>query len=100
MPSIIRKSNRKNIDIVAKGRVFPSLKDFFSISLTFILTSFAWIFFRAESVGNAPIILASKSKITSSSLDYLSANKPQVLMLGGPSALGKPVEGDLSLAIH
>lgn len=53
MPSIIFNTNRNNIEIVAKGRFFPSLKDFFSIVFTFLLTVFAWIFFRAESVTKA-----------------------------------------------
>lgn len=53
MPSIIFNTNRNNIEVVAKGRFFPSVKDFFSIVFTFILTVFAWIFFRAESVSKA-----------------------------------------------
>jgi alginate O-acetyltransferase complex protein AlgI len=53
MPSIIFKTNRNNLDIVAEGKFFPSLKDFCSIILTFSLTVFAWIFFRSASVSDA-----------------------------------------------
>ena len=53
MPSIIRKANRKNIDIVAKGKLLPSLNEAFSMLFTFGLTTFAWIFFRASSVTKA-----------------------------------------------
>jgi len=53
MPSIIFKTNRNNLDIVARGKFLPSAKDFLSIALTFSLTVFAWIFFRATSVNNA-----------------------------------------------
>ncbi len=53
MPSIIFKTNRTNLDIVAQGKYFPTLKELLSIILTFSLTVFAWIFFRAESVGDA-----------------------------------------------
>jgi alginate O-acetyltransferase complex protein AlgI len=53
MPSIIFNTNRVNIEIVAKGKYFPSLKEFFSIGITFLLTVFAWIFFRASSIGSA-----------------------------------------------
>lgn len=53
LPSIIFKTNRTNIDIVAKGRLLPSIQDFFKIILTFTLTMVAWIFFRAESVLHA-----------------------------------------------
>jgi alginate O-acetyltransferase complex protein AlgI len=50
IPSIIFNSNRNNLEIVAKGKYFPTFKELFSISITFCLTVFAWIFFRASSV--------------------------------------------------
>ena len=65
MPSIIFKTNRINIDIVAKGKYLPSVKEFLSIVLTFGLTVFAWIFFRANNVKHA---LSYISGIFSSSL--------------------------------
>lgn len=53
MPAIIMKTNRNYIDIVAKGRQWPSIKEFSQIIITFLLTVFAWIFFRAESIHHA-----------------------------------------------
>lgn len=53
MPSIIFKTNRANLDIVASGRKLPSFKDIMNISITFGLITFAWIFFRAENVEQA-----------------------------------------------
>ena len=53
MPSIIFNTHRDNLDIVAKGKYLPSIKDVLSIVSTFGLTVFAWIFFRAESVQQA-----------------------------------------------
>ncbi len=53
MPSIIFKTNRKNIDIVAEGKLWPSLKELGAMSMTFSMTVFAWIFFRAESMHHA-----------------------------------------------
>lgn len=53
MPAIIFNTNRNNLEIVAKGRFFLTFKDFFSIGITFILTVFAWIFFRAENLKHA-----------------------------------------------
>jgi alginate O-acetyltransferase complex protein AlgI len=53
MPSIIFNTNRNNIDIVAQGKYLPSLKELFSIILTFGLTVFAWIFFRSENLSSA-----------------------------------------------
>ncbi len=53
MPSIIFKSNRDYLNVVATGKRFPTLKEFGLIVLTFGLTVFAWIFFRAESLHHA-----------------------------------------------
>lgn len=53
MPSIIRKTNRTNLDIVAKGKYFPNFKEFISVITTFVLIVFAWIFFRAENIEHA-----------------------------------------------
>ena len=65
MPSIIFNTNRNNLDIVAKGKYLPTLKEFISIGITFSLTVFAWIFFRAADVTHA---FSYISKIFSSSL--------------------------------
>ena len=53
MPSIILKTNRNNLDIVAEGKFLPSVREFLSILLTFSLTVFAWIFFRAANLSHA-----------------------------------------------
>jgi len=50
IPLLLSKKNRQNINTVAEGRIFPSIKEFFQIIFTFTLTAFAWIFFRAESI--------------------------------------------------
>ena len=53
VPSIMLKRNRKNLDIVAKGRSLPTLSEFFHMLTTFLLVVFAWIVFRAESITDA-----------------------------------------------
>ncbi len=53
MPSIIFSSNRNNMDIVARGKLLPSFKEFVAINITFVLTVFAWIFFRAKDISSA-----------------------------------------------
>lgn len=50
MPSIIFNTNRTNLDSVAQGKFFPSLKELISIIITFSLTVFAWIFFRSNTL--------------------------------------------------
>ena len=53
MPSIIFKTNRNNFSIVAQGKFFPTPKEFISMCVTFGLTIFAWIFFRAKDIHHA-----------------------------------------------
>lgn len=53
LPSIIFGTNRHNLDIVARGKLFPSAREFSEIAVTFALTTFAWIFFRAGSLRHA-----------------------------------------------
>lgn len=50
IPLSLRKKNRKNIDIVAKDKLLPNIKEIFQIGFTFFITIIAWIFFRAESI--------------------------------------------------
>jgi len=53
LPLLLTNNNRNNLEIVAQGNLFPSIKELFQISFTFSLTVFSWIFFRAENIGNA-----------------------------------------------
>ena len=53
LPLFLLKRNRTNLDVVAKGKVLPSIREIVNILLTFSLTVFAWIFFRAENVIHA-----------------------------------------------
>lgn len=53
LPSILTKTNRMNLDIVAQGKFLPSVKEIMQISFTFCLTVFAWIFFRSETLTQA-----------------------------------------------
>lgn len=53
LPLLLMKRNRRNLEIVARGKYLPTLKEFLSILLTFALTVFAWIFFRADNITHA-----------------------------------------------
>lgn len=53
MPSILLKTNRNNLEIIAQNKLFPTIKEGFQMLLTFGLTTFAWIFFRANNLGDA-----------------------------------------------
>jgi alginate O-acetyltransferase complex protein AlgI len=53
LPSVIFKTHRNNLDIVAEGRSSPTFKEIISMSATFALTVLGWIFFRSDTVGSA-----------------------------------------------
>ncbi len=58
MPLLLAKRNRNNLDIVAQHKLLPNLREFAGMSITFLLTVLAWIFFRAENIGQAIQILS------------------------------------------
>ena len=53
LPLLLTNNNRKNLGIVAEGKLLPSFRELFAMLTTFILTVFAWIFFRAEDLNHA-----------------------------------------------
>lgn len=81
MPLLITERNRQNLEVVAVGKFFPSLRETLQILLTFALTCFAWIFFRAASVSQA---IAYIGKIFSKTLFTIPPHLPyKVLSLVG-----------------
>jgi alginate O-acetyltransferase complex protein AlgI len=82
LPLLITDKNRNNLEIAAKGHKLPSLSEIFQIVTTFILTVFAWIFFRSASVSQA---LSYIKKIFSKSLfeapKTISAQAPYLYVL-------------------
>ena len=65
LPLLLTNNNRNNLETVAQGKLLPSIKELSFMLLTFGLTVFAWIFFRAENIGHA---LSYLSTIFSKSL--------------------------------
>ena len=57
LPLLITQKNRNHLDMVAKGKTWPTAKEFFNMLLTFGLTTFAWIFFRAKTVSEAVLYI-------------------------------------------
>jgi len=53
LPLLLSGKNRQNLGVAAKGKFLPSIKEIFQISITFFLTMFAWVFFRAKDVRHA-----------------------------------------------
>ena len=53
LPIFITNNDRNNLDVVAKGKFLPTIKEFLLMLFTFGLTVFAWIFFRADNIVHA-----------------------------------------------
>lgn len=53
LPLILMGKNRKYTNLVAEGRVLPTIKETGQMLLTFILAVMGWIIFRAKSIGEA-----------------------------------------------
>ncbi len=81
MPSIIFNTNRNNLQIVANGKILPSLKEMGAILLTFSLTMFAWIFFRANSVSHAASYIAGIFNRTIFTLPAMLSQKRVLITL-------------------
>ena len=71
LPILLTNNNRNNLETVAQGKLFPSLKELLLMLLTFSLTVFAWIFFRAENINHALFIIG---KIFSKSIMSLETS--------------------------
>lgn len=65
LPLLINNRNRVNMGTVAEGKKLPNRKEVLQILSTFVITIFAWIFFRAENISHA---FSYISRIFSSSI--------------------------------
>jgi D-alanyl-lipoteichoic acid acyltransferase DltB (MBOAT superfamily) len=62
IPSFIRRTHRKDTpEAFATGSWYPSLRELAGIAMTFALVTFAWIFFRADSLPHALDYISSMS---------------------------------------
>ena len=53
LPLILLNQNRKYTNIVAEEKLFPNIKEVFQMGITFLLVCIGWVFFRADSIGQA-----------------------------------------------
>jgi alginate O-acetyltransferase complex protein AlgI len=53
LPLLIIGENRKNLDVVAQNRWYPTVRELFSMGITFTLSVIAWVFFRAKYMSRA-----------------------------------------------
>ena len=52
IPLVILGKRKKYTDVVAQNSYFPSVKELAQVLITFVLTTFGWIIFRADSIGD------------------------------------------------
>lgn len=81
LPLLLRNKNRNNLDVVASGKLFPSLKEFLQISTTFLLTVLAWIFFRSENISEAFEILQSIFSRSSFMVPEFQGKRKAILLM-------------------
>lgn len=84
LPLLLAKKNRNNLNSIAEGKLFPSVREFFGMLITFSLTVFAWIFFRAETVTDALHYikrLFEKSLFESPTLDLIHSHQLIILLI-------------------
>jgi alginate O-acetyltransferase complex protein AlgI len=78
LPLLLTNNNRNNLEIVAQGHYLPTLKEVFQMQITFGLTVFAWIFFRARNIEHAKDYIF---EIFSPSLISLPEILPKTILL-------------------
>lgn len=81
IPLLLTNSNRINTGDVSEYKLLPSLKEFFQMLFTFIITCFAWVFFRASQVSEGFNYLKRILTNGSMKIEYLSMERNSVEML-------------------
>ena len=79
LPLILLNKNRKNIEIVANERRYPSFKELLTIVWTFILVMIGWIIFRAENITDAFYFIKRCFVTPCNSTNCLSGSNSQIL---------------------
>lgn len=81
LPLLLKNQNRKHLNQVAEKKILPSFRELRQMLLTFSLTSFAWIFFRAASLTDALNFLNRIFTNRKFEIQYLSIERYNVEML-------------------
>ena len=83
LPLLLTNNNRKNLGVVAEGKLLPSFRELFAMLTTFILTVFAWIFFRAENICHAFSYISEIFSMSLLSIPAFSGMKTTILLTLG-----------------
>jgi D-alanyl-lipoteichoic acid acyltransferase DltB (MBOAT superfamily) len=80
LPLLLSSRNRSNMDMVAEGKMLPGLKELVQMLITFLLSTLAWIFFRAADMEQALSILTRIFTLSQSEYS-LYISKTNLLLL-------------------
>jgi len=81
LPLLLGDQNRKHLNQVAENKSLPSFRELLQMLFTFGLTSFAWIFFRADTIVDAVNFIKRIFINHKFELQYLSIERYNVEML-------------------
>ncbi len=81
LPLLLGDQNRKHLNQVAENKILPSFRELLQMLFTFGLTSFAWIFFRADSLVDAINFIKRIFTDLNFGLQFLSIERYNVEML-------------------
>lgn len=82
LPLLFFGKNRQNTDTVASGKNWPSIKEFTQMVFTFTICTFAWIFFRAESMQSAWSYVKGMFRGNFTKIEYLSIDRYSIELSG------------------
>jgi D-alanyl-lipoteichoic acid acyltransferase DltB (MBOAT superfamily) len=68
--------NEKYAEVVAYGKVFPTVKEIWQILFTFSLCTFSWVFFRTENMPHAMSYLDGIFDASLFTMPYITDDKP------------------------
>lgn len=71
LPLLLTDHNRAHLDTAGRGRLLPHWREALMMLITFILTLFAWIFFRAENITHAFEIIGNIFSADLASVPFL-----------------------------
>lgn len=64
LPLLLMGRNRAHTDGVAEGRILPTVRELFSMVITFALVTLAWVFFRSDDMAQAWLYLKRLFTVT------------------------------------
>lgn len=82
LPLILTGNNRKNINLIAEGRVLPSIKEMGQMFITFFLAVFGWVIFRSAGIHDFVCYVNRIFDISLFSIPWYQTNNMLILMIG------------------